>query len=138
MDLSQNTQVDLLYLTNPNFKLKYNKKFTKLISDEDLKFYRKRILQETKDMLRGGKINETINNAFEQYINELIKYYKFMDKQTIIQQEYKDLPKKKSKKCKNFDLSHKNELIMNKPAPIKKTIKDFIPIVVKERKQKKL
>ena len=24
MDLSKNTQIDLLYLTNPNFKIKYN------------------------------------------------------------------------------------------------------------------
>ena len=100
MDVSQNSQVDLLYLTNPNFKLKYNKQIEKLINDDDLKFYRKRILQETKDMLRGGKINIVIDNAFENFANELIKHYKFIDKKQIIQNEYKDLPEKKSNKKK--------------------------------------
>ena len=134
MDLSKNTQIDLLYLTNPNFKLKYNKQIKELVNEEDLKFYRKRVLQETKDMLRGNRITTVIDNAFENFVNELIKHYKFIDKKQIIQNEYKDLPEKKSKQKENFDLSVNNELIMNKPEPIKKTIKDFIPIVVKERK----
>ena len=68
----------------------------------------------------------------------MIKHYKFIDKKQIIQNEYKDLPERKSKQKENFDLSVNNELIMNKPETIKKTIKDFIPIVVKERKPKKI
>ena len=52
MDLSKNTQLDLLYLTNPNFKLKYNEPIS-IINKEEIKFYRKRILQTTKDYLRG-------------------------------------------------------------------------------------
>ena len=138
MDISKNTQIDLLYLTNPNFKLKYNKEVNKIVSDEDLKFYRKRILQDTKDQLRGNVINENINNIFQQYTNELINHYKFIDKQKQIQEEYKDLPKKKEKKLSNFKLIDENKLMMKKPEIIKKTIKDFIPIVVKERKKKKL
>ena len=138
MDISKNTQIDLLYLTNPNFKLKYNKEVNKIVSEEDVKFYRKRILQDTKDQLRGNVINENINNIFQQYTNELINHYKFIDKQKQIQEEYKDLPKKKEKKLSNFKLVDENKLMMKKPEIIKKTIKDFIPIVVKERKKKKL
>ncbi len=138
MDISKNTQIDLLYLTNPNFKLKYNKEVNKIVSEEDIKFYRKRILQDTKDQLRGNVINENINNIFQQYTNELINHYKFIDKQKQIQEEYKDLPKKKEKKLSNFKLIDENKLMMKKPEIIKKTIKDFIPIVVKERKKKKL
>ena len=138
MDISKNTQIDLLYLTNPNFKLKYNKEVNKIVSEEDVKFYRKRILQDTKDQLRGNVINENINNIFQQYTNELINHYKFIDKQKQIQEEYKDLPKKKEKKLSNFKLIDENKLMMKKPEIIKKTIKDFIPIVVKERKKKKL
>ena len=70
MDISKNTQIDLLYLTNPNFKLKYNKEVNKIVSEEDIKFYRKRILQDTKDQLRGNVINENINNIFQQYTND--------------------------------------------------------------------
>ena len=102
MDLSKNTQIDLLYLTNPNFKIKYNKEISKIVDEEDVKFYRKRILQDTKQQLRGEVINEDIKNVFHLYANELIKHYKFIDKKELIQEEYKDLPKKKTKKTKKF------------------------------------
>jgi len=138
MDLSKNKQVDLLYLTNPNFKIKYNKEKMKLINDEDIKFYRKRILQDTKEYLRGNTITEDITNAFEHFAMELINYYKFIDKKKLIQEEYKNLPKKKSKKPGEFKLLEENELIMKKPEMIKKTISDYIPIVVKERSHRKI
>ena len=138
MDISQNNRIDLLYLTNPNFKNKYNKQLMKRVNDEDIKFYRKRILQDTKDLLRGNKLGEEVNAVFDKYCGKLIDYYKFIDKKTIIQEEYKDLPIKKEKVNENFKLEIENEKLMNKPDVVKKTIKDFIPIVVKERKKKKM
>ena len=138
MDISKNKQIDLLYLTNPNFKLKYNKEVTKIVDSEDVKFYRKRILQDTKDLLRGNNMTEDIQNMFDRFCDELIKYYKFTDKKKQIQEEYKSLPEKKEKKIKDFELQKENELIMKKPEMIKKTIKDFIPIDVKERKKKNM
>ena len=138
MDISKNSQIDLLYLTNPNFKIKYNKKNESLVNEEDVKFYRKRILQTTKDYLRGSKLTDEINNIFEEYSNLLIQHYKFIDKKYLIQEDYKNLPKKKIKKPKNIQLWKENELMMKTPEVVKKTIKDFIPIIVKERKKKKL
>ena len=138
MDISKNSQIDLLYLTNPNFKIKYNKKKESLVNEEDVKFYRKRILQTTKDYLRGSKLTDEINNIFEEYSNLLIQHYKFIDKKYLIQEDYKNLPKKKIKKPKNIQLWKENELMMKTPEVVKKTIKDFIPIIVKERKKKKI
>merc|ERR1712159_470860 len=115
-----------------------NKENEHIVDKEDIKFYRKRILQDTKQHLRGDVINENIQNVFYRYANELIKHYKFIDKKELIQEEYKDLPKKKQKDPKNFKLKNENELLMKKPEIVKKTIKDFIPIVVKERKKKKI
>ena len=138
MDISKNSQIDLLYLTNPNFKIKYNKKNESLVNEEDVKFYRKRILQTTKDYLRGSKLTDEINNIFEEYSNLLIQHYKFTDKKYLIQEDYKNLPKKKIKKPKNIQLWKENELMMKTPEVVKKTIKDFIPIIVKERKKKKI
>ena len=138
MDLSKNTHLDLLYLTNPNFKIKYNKKQESFLNEEDVKFYRKRILQTTKEYLRGSKLTEEINNLFEEYANMLIQHYKFIDKKELIQEDYKNLPKKKETKPKNFKLHKENELMLKKTEIEKKTIKDFIPIVVKERKKKKM
>ena len=138
MDLSKNNQIDLLYLTNPNLKIKYNKQVEKLIDEDDIKFYRKRILQTTKDYLRGNKVNKSIDSAFEEYANQLIKHYKFIDKKEMIQKEYKNLPKKEKKKMTKFKLLEKNKLMMKSKKKIKQTLEDFIPIVVKERKIKKL
>jgi hypothetical protein len=138
MDLSKNKQLDLLYLTNPNFKLKYNKKKVRLINDEDIKFYRKRILQNTKEQLRGNNTTEDITIAFEHFAMELINYYKFIDKQKIIQEEYKNLPKKICKNPGEFKLLDEDKLIMKTPGIIKKTINDFIPIIVRERSYKKI
>ena len=138
MDISKNTQLDLLYLTNPKIKFKYNNTNNIVLDNEDVKFYRKRILQDTKEYLRGKSINIEITNAFEEYACQLIKHYKFIDKKDLIQEEYKDLPKKKEKKPKNFKLNKENELLLKKPEIVKKTIKDFIPIVVKERTKKKI
>ena len=136
MDLSKNYQVDLLYLTNPNFKIKYNKEKISLVKEDEVKFYRKRILQDTKDYLRGNRLTIDITSGFEHFALELINYYKFIDKKKLIQEEYKDLPEKKAKKPGDFKLLEENELIMKRPDMIKKTIKDFIPIVVKERTHK--
>ena len=138
MDVSEKNKTDLLYLTNPNFKIKYNKNHTLHLEEEDVKFYRKRILQTTKDYLRGNKINNPIDSAFEEYANQLINHYKFIDKKEIIQKEYKNLPKKEKKKMTNFKLLEKNKLMMKSKKKIKQTLEDFIPIVVKERKIKKL
>ena len=57
MDISKNTQLDLLYLTNPKIKFKYNNTNNIVLDNEDVKFYRKRILQDTKEYLRGKSIN---------------------------------------------------------------------------------
>ncbi len=138
MDLSKNNQIDLLYLTNPHLKIKYNKQIEKLIDEDDIKFYRKRILQTTKDYLRGNKINQQIDSAFEEYANQLIKHYKFIDKKEMIQKEYKNLPEKEKKKMTNFKLLEKNKIMMKSKKKIKQTLEDFIPIVVKERKIKKI
>ena len=114
MDVSQNTHVDLLYLTNPHFIDKYNK--TNLensgISQEDIKFYRKRILETTKNYLRGKKLASEINASFENYAQRLIDHYKFIDKKDLVQKEYNDIKDKKKKPRKNFKLMENNTLIM--------------------------
>ena len=137
MDLSKNTQLDLLYLTNPNFKLKYNEPIS-IINKEEIKFYRKRILQTTKDYLRGKKLNPIIDSLFEEYASQLIKHYKFIDKKDIIQKEYDNIKNKPVSKVHNFKLEENDKLMMKANELPKKTIKDFMPIVVKERKKKKL
>jgi len=142
MDLSGNNQVDFLYLTNPYILDKYKRTLpeicTTVITEEDIKFYRKRILLATKNYLRGTKLTSEINGAFENYAEQLIKHFKFVDKKDIVQKEYENLSKNKSKPAANFKLMNQNKLMMKDKKNTVKTIKDFLPIVVKEKTKKKM
>jgi len=57
------------------------------------KFYRRRIIDTTKEMLRDSKyINDgTVSTAFYAYVNACIMHFKFIDLADIIQQDYSDL-----------------------------------------------
>ena len=140
MDISKNNQIDLLYLTNPNLKIKYNKtnENINIVSLDDIKFYRKRILIDTKEYLRGNKITEDLDSCFKNYAKNLIEHYKFNDKKDIIQDEYKDMKKtKKNKKYPSLEMINENKKLMKKIKKEKNKIEDFIPVIVKERKKKK-
>lgn len=139
MDISNNQKLDLLYLTNPSFMNKYNK--TPEINSLDkteLKFYRKRILLLTKEYLRGHKENNTIDNVFDSYAYNLINYFKFNDKKDIIQENYKDIKKKKKKVNKNFKLMDEDKKLVHQKKEETKTIKDYLPIVIKGKTKKKI
>ena len=103
MDISLNL-IDLQYLTNPDqmSKLKQKKEFQQ-IPRNDLDFYKKRIFQLTKDMLRGEKINTKVNKVFVNYAQICIDHFKFMDKMELIQNDYKDIKPSINKK-NNFNI----------------------------------
>ena len=90
MDLSRNLHMDLIYLTNGRMRNRIEN-LDNGVSKEDLKFYRKRILQETKNYLREGRLENSIDRAFDNYADKLIEYYKFIDKKEIIQKEYENI-----------------------------------------------
>ena len=139
--MNQKDRIDLLYLTNQNFADKYNKKITKNTNQnlkQDIFFYRKRILNVTKDLLREKSINKTIDSVFLEYAQELINYFKFIDKKDILQEEYKDLKEKKKKQVNtDFKLNESDKIMSRETKKTIKTIKDCIPIIVKSRPQKK-
>jgi len=127
MDISLNL-IDLQYLTNP---LEMNKithlQTSSLLIKTDLNFYKKRIFQLTKDMLRGEKRDSNVNKAFENYALACIKYFKFQDKMEIIQKDYEDI-KPPVNKNTHFDLVNTNNIIMKKNKPINPKITDHIKI----------
>jgi len=101
MDVSLNL-IDLQYLTNPfeMNKIMKQKEGSLLLSKKDLEFYKKRIFKQTKDMLRGEKVNTKVNKAFEHYAQVCIDHFKFMDKMELIQGELKDVKQEKTIKIK--------------------------------------
>jgi len=63
------------------------------INKRDKKFYRKRILQLTKDILLNVQQESLPNDivfAFENYVKSCSQYFKMIDKTDIIQNDYKN------------------------------------------------
>ena len=137
MDLSRNIQMDLLYLTNTRMKSKVEN-LDKGVNKEDLKFYRKRILQQTKNYLREGRLDSSVDRAFDNFADRLIEYYKFIDKKEQIQSEYKELKGSKKKKVKDIDMLEETKKMMKEVEPPVKTIKDFITVVAEKPKKKRV
>ena len=57
----------------------------------DIKFYKKRILDLTKRLFRNGEeqIQDThVNKCFNSYVKSCVTYLKFLDKSDIIQKRY--------------------------------------------------
>jgi hypothetical protein len=74
------------FVTNNNKYASTNKK--------DKKFYRKRILQLTRDILTNNapeKITNDVLFAFENYVKICIPYFQMIDQSDIIQSEYENL-----------------------------------------------
>ena len=142
--MNSNEKIDLLYLTNQNFIDKYNQKKNLDCVSEQLKseitFYRKRILQETKNLLRGNSININVNESFLSFSSELIKYFKFIDKKELIEKEYEGLEHKEKKHCDtNFNISDQNVIMTRKTQPTIKTIENCIPLkITSTKKQHKI
>tara|TARA_B100000989_G_C19273920_1_gene357408 strand:+ start:117 stop:605 length:489 start_codon:yes stop_codon:yes gene_type:complete len=137
MDLSRNLQIDLLYLTNDRMRTRVEN-LENGVNKEDLKFYRKRILQQTKNYLREGRLESVIDRAFDNYVDKLIEYYKFIDKKEIIQKEYENMKGNSVKKIKEINLLEEDKKIMKEVEPQVKTIKDFITVVVEKPKRKRV
>ena len=137
MDLSRNLQIDLLYLKNDRMRTRVEN-LENGVNKEDLKFYRKRILQQTKNYLREGRLESVIDRAFDNYVDKLIEYYKFIDKKEIIQKEYENMKGNSVKKIKEINLLEEDKKIMKEVEPQVKTIKDFITVVVEKPKRKRV
>ena len=137
MDLSRNIQMDLLYLTNDRARRRVAS-LENGVNKEDLKFYRKRILQQTKDYLREGRLESSIDRAFDNYADKLMEYYKFIDKKEIIQKEYENMEENSSIDVKDIDLLEENKKMMKEVEPPVKTIKDFITVVAEKPKKKRI
>jgi len=91
MDEEYINKITLKYLLNPNMLAKNNKTTLNYNLDKDIRFYRKRINQLTKDMIKKNFPNSDLKMIFENYTSELIYYFKQQDTKDIYQEEYLDL-----------------------------------------------
>ena len=135
MDISA-SMIDLHFLTNFHDKKKLGLEEKENVSRKDLLKYRKEILQLTKNMLRGYKTEECINDAFDNYIKQCIEHFKFLEMSNSIQNEYKpvDVPDSKKEPPKKINLQQINETML-KPKKFN-TIKITDKLNIKKKKKK--
>ena len=87
----QTNQVTLTYLTNPLYQNGIIKaEELNEIDRNEKRFYKKRILALTREMLRGEYPSEALKKIHNNYIFEIISHFKMTDKSDIIQDEYTD------------------------------------------------
>ena len=120
-------KIDLMYLSN-GLTENVLKKDENKVDDKELMFYRKRVLQQTKELLRKKDINVDINNSFNNYLKKSIEYFKFIDKKELIQNEYNNLEKNKKEKIDvSFNIENSNEMMFKKViVKNDKTLDDFV------------
>lgn len=100
------SSIDLMYLTNINNISKSPTDFN-IVDRKEVEFYKKRIFQLCKELLRSKKITPNVNNAFDQFCLNAIEHLKMVDKTEIIQNEYKHLTSL-PKQSLNLDILNEN------------------------------
>ena len=86
-------QASLDYLINTKqYKINLTNAMNKKINRKDKKFYRKRILSLTKDLLTKEEseivVSPDIKCAFDNLVKTCINYFKILDRNDIIQEDY--------------------------------------------------
>jgi len=78
------------YFSNTGLYNKYVNKVDadKFINNSDKKFYRKRIINETKKMLKDEFDSNELREIFNKYIFSLINHFKIIDTNDILQKQF--------------------------------------------------
>lgn len=135
MDQEYINKITLEYLLNPTINIRNSDNDKTL--EKDIKFYRKRICQITKDMTRGQFENETLKSLFDNYVSQIIYYFKRVDAKDIYQEEYNDLTfddNNLEDHVINDDTSF-DKLLLNTQEPIP-TLNNFVKKINIEKEQK--
>lgn len=122
-------KITLEYLLNPNMLIKKNQTLLDTNLGKDIKFYRKRINQLTKDMIKGNYPNNDLKIIFENYTSQLIYYFKQQDTKDIYQEEYSDLSLNNVKdNCNKSDkdIESINNMLINSKNDAPPNLENFV------------
>ena len=106
MDISLNT---IEYLMNPIHRHIIEKKTNEASKQfrQEIKFYKKRILQTTRNLIKGENMEEGIVDMFLLYCRTLIQHFKIIDENDIMQETYADI----SINCVSSEILSNNEYL---------------------------
>ena len=113
-------EVELLtlkYMTNREFCCsKETEKEIPKFSNKDRRFYKKRIFEFIKTVLKGGKIPESLQEPTNIFMATIVDYLRTEDMRDIIQEEYKGLKPNSNEESLYTDIipiDKMNELIVS-------------------------
>lgn len=128
--LNKTNKDTLTYLTNPSYYNNVSTETTNILTrkykNSDIKFYRKRILNITKDMLQGRFENNNIKLVYYNYIDSIIEYFITLDKVDILQEDYIDISNNNIGNNIDINLDNLNNLLIKEPISINNTLDDFV------------
>lgn len=145
-------QITIDYLINKGIYKNYlentNRNASKKANKKDKKFYRKRILNLTKDFLLFNEKEDVLPDvkyAFENYVKTCIEYFKTLDRSDIIQEDYSDLEEKGKEldellDCEEINIENINNLtqadnLLMRSINIKPTLDKFIKITTYKKEE---
>lgn len=113
------------------------------VDKNEYRFYKKRIFYLFKDVMTKRETEPEIVSAFNEFSKVAIKYLKFKDKASILQEEYKDLSNNtRGKHCFNTftnapldQVQYSNHMLMRDYNVKTQSITDCLPITKKPIKK---
>jgi hypothetical protein len=93
LDDRELARITLEYFANPTYRedLGPREPCDREGRRRDARFYRKRISELTRRLLRGETAGEALQTQFDGYVDAAVAYFKMMDRQDILQKEYAGL-----------------------------------------------
>jgi hypothetical protein len=93
MTINDIDAITLQYFTNQKFDIGNitSIKDDRVVNNSEKKFYKKRIIQLTKDLFKKNDASDAIQSGFNNYILSCISYFKFTDASELLQEEYEGL-----------------------------------------------
>ena len=127
------SEATLTYLTNPVYKTDVSRKQKsedeiKQEEAQDRKFYRKRIMELTRNMFKGETPDKSVRNAFDDYVRTCIIHLKTIDMHDILQGDYpKDINEKsKELQLKPLDIEETTKKSMGKTIETTNSLDSFV------------
>jgi len=89
-------------------------KVSNSINRQDRRFYKKRIVDLTRDLLSKPSEHEKnvfidVKYAFDNYVKTCVSYFKSIDNNDILQEEYKNFDPEECNQNANYDENEKHE-----------------------------
>lgn len=131
-------QATLDYLINTKqYKIQLTNTLNKKINKKDKKFYRRRILNLTKELLSKDEseiiVSPDIKYAFDNLVKTCVHYFKILDRNDIIQKDYNEMDdeikeEKEISESEQFLKEENEKLLMRSVKMSNHSLDNFIKI----------